>query len=67
MRLVIEVSPLQPSKAPLPMYVTLLGMVIVDRLEQPSKVELSMDAKLFGIIMEIRLLHSQNILNLDNQ
>ena len=67
MRLVIEVSPLQPSKAPLPMYVTLLGMVIVDRLEQPSKVLILMDAKLFGIIMEIRLLHSQNILNLDNQ
>ena len=49
------------------MFVTLLGMVIVDRLEQPSKVLILMDAKLFGIIMEIRLLHSQNILNLDNQ
>jgi hypothetical protein len=41
-RQVIEVRPLQPEKAHIPMLVTLLGMVIEVRLLQPENAELPM-------------------------
>jgi hypothetical protein len=46
------------SKAPRPIDVTLLGIVMEDRPEQPQKAKLSMLATLLPIVTEVRLVHS---------
>ena len=44
----------QPLKTPLPMDVTLLGMVMDSRLEQPLKAEDPMDVTLSGIAIDLK-------------
>ena len=49
----IEVSPLHPEKAPLPILVTLLGILIEVSPLQPEKVLLPILVTLFGILIEV--------------
>ena len=49
-------SPVQPSKAYLPINVTLSGMVMEVRLLQPEKADCPTESTLSGIVMEVRLL-----------
>ena len=50
---------LQPSKAPSPILVTLLGIVIEVKEEQPSKALFPMLVTLLGMVMEVREEHSK--------
>ena len=52
---VIEVKPLQRENAPEPMVVTLLGMVMLVRLEQPSNAPEPMVVTLLGMVTLVRL------------
>lgn len=54
------VNPLQPSKADLPIEVTELGMVILDRLLQSSNADSPIEVTELGILMLVRLLQSSN-------
>jgi hypothetical protein len=62
-----DVKLLQPSKAKLPIEVTLFGIEIDVRLLQPEKVDSSIEVTLFGIEAVVRLLQYLNALNVDNQ
>ena len=52
---VISFVLVQASKAPSPMLVTLLGMVIEVRLLHLKKAELPIVVTLFGMVIEVRL------------
>ena len=45
----------------------LLGIVIEVKLLQPEKAKSPMLVTLLGMVMEVKLLHSMNVLNIDNQ
>ena len=50
----IDSTPVQPLKAPLPIDVTLRGIFIEDRLVQLWKAALPIDVTVFGIVTEVR-------------
>jgi hypothetical protein len=52
--MVMDVRPLQLSKAPSPIDVTLFGIVTEVRPLQPQKAAFPMDVTLFGIVTEVR-------------
>ena len=48
-----EVNPVQLAKAPLPIFVTLLGMEIDVRALQPKKADRSMLITVLGMVTEV--------------
>jgi hypothetical protein len=57
----MEVSPLQPKKAPFPMLVTLLGIIIELNPLQYSNELFPIEVTLLGIVMEVKLVQQLNI------
>ena len=57
---IIDVRPLQCANAPLPMLVTLFGIVMEDIPLHQEKALSSMFVTLFGIVMEVNPLHNVN-------
>ncbi len=56
--MVTEVRPVQPPKAPPPISVTELGIVIQVNPEQPSKAKWPISVAKLGMITEVKLVHS---------
>ena len=54
------VKPVQPEKAPLPIEVTLLGMVTSVKPVQPEKAELPIEVTLLGMVTSVKLVQYQN-------
>lgn len=65
--MVIDDSPVHPSKTAQSIEVMLLGIVIVVRLVQLWNKLVFRVVTLFGIVIDVKPLHSANVLTVDNQ
>ena len=62
--MVMEVKPLQPTKADIPIEVTLLGIMTEVKLVQEWKASLPIDVTPFPMMTEVRPVHFSNVLYL---